>query len=244
MNEDKLLLHYYDDGLDPNERRAIDELLGADRATREDYAGLCRDLDAWRSPGDAIAPAGLEQRLRASLDALETPRVASLRPRLAPARSRRLAFGVAIAATLALGIAIGILASSGDRADPLPSEPLAALGEPARTVVPVALKRGVREHLEQSRTELAALPGADRSERLRRIADIVRQNRLFAESAARGDSEDIARVLRAFEPALLRLAADDVSPADIQRARSQLEFELDVVVTRLGSRPSEVEDSI
>jgi DNA-binding FadR family transcriptional regulator len=48
------------------------------------------------------------------------------------------------------------------------------------------------------------------------------------------DSQNLARVLRAFEPILLRLAADDIAPEDAEALRAQLAFELDVMLTKLS----------
>ena len=70
------------------------------------------------------------------------------------------------------------------------------------------------------------------------IADIVEQNRAFEQAAERNNAQDVARVLRAFEPILLRLASDDIAPDDAESLRRQLSFELNVMLTKLSSRTS------
>ena len=75
------------------------------------------------------------------------------------------------------------------------------------------------------------------------IQDIVDQNRLFVRMAENNESRDLARVLRAFEPVLMRLAAEDVSPAEAERLLAQLQFELTIVLTKLSQRVSEGTDT-
>ena len=68
---------------------------------------------------------------------------------------------------------------------------------------------------------------------------IVQQNRLFARVAKQNDSQDLARVLRAFEPILVQLAAADISNDEAARLQSQLAFELNIVLTKLSRQVSE-----
>ena len=71
------------------------------------------------------------------------------------------------------------------------------------------------------------------------ILRIIEQNRLFESAANNSNSLKLARVLRAFEPVLLRLAADDLAPADAEALRAQLAFELNVVLTKLAAESSD-----
>jgi DNA-binding FadR family transcriptional regulator len=66
------------------------------------------------------------------------------------------------------------------------------------------------------------------------ILQIIEQNRLFERAAEQNNSQSLARVLRAFEPILLRLAADDIAPEDAEALRAQLAFELNVMLTKLS----------
>ena len=65
------------------------------------------------------------------------------------------------------------------------------------------------------------------------VLQIIQQNRLFEQAADRNDADNLARVLRAFEPILLRLAATDIAPEDAAALREQLAFELKVMLTKL-----------
>jgi DNA-binding FadR family transcriptional regulator len=63
---------------------------------------------------------------------------------------------------------------------------------------------------------------------------------MFERAAEQNDSKDLARVLRAFEPVLMRLAADDITVEDAEALQAQLAFELNVVLTKLRGNVSEV----
>ncbi|MGA8203847.1 MAG: hypothetical protein WB812_04965, partial [Woeseiaceae bacterium] len=103
---------------------------------------------------------------------------------------------------------------------------------------PAVFVRGVHTYLLETRHELATLPADADGTRSLLIADIVQQNRMFERAAERSDEQDVARVLRAFEPILLRLASDDIAPDDAESLRRQLSFELNVMLTKLSSRTS------
>ena len=62
---------------------------------------------------------------------------------------------------------------------------------------------------------------------------------LRSRAAEEHNSNDLARVLRAFEPILLRLAADDISEREAEALQAQLAFELNVMLTKLGRNLSE-----
>ncbi len=141
--------------------------------------------------------------------------------------------GMAIAATLALGIAIGIFIA-GDDAEPQAPVMVAAT-QPAG--VPGALSRGLQVHFRDSRDQILSLPEAEDPTLL--VLSIIEQNRLFENAAINSDAPKLARVLRAFEPILLRLAADDIAPEDAQALQAQLAFELNVMLTKLGAESSD-----
>jgi hypothetical protein len=108
----------------------------------------------------------------------------------------------------------------------------------------VAFERGLEMHLEQSRQQIVGLPADADQQRASLIMRMVQENRLFESAADRNGAQDLARVLRAFEPILLRLAADDVSPAEARALQAQLTFELNVMLTKLGRNVSDGTDTI
>jgi hypothetical protein len=71
------------------------------------------------------------------------------------------------------------------------------------------------------------------------VLRIIEQNRMFESAAANSDAPKLARVLRAFEPILLQLAANDLAPADAEALRAQLAFELNVMLTKLSAESSD-----
>jgi hypothetical protein len=157
----------------------------------------------------------------------------------APARSKSGTFnamsffwGAAISAALAVGIGIGVIMSG----SPVPVElaPTVALVDPeTSSVVPGAFARGMQVHLRDTQQNVAALSGDSREDRTLLVMRIIQQNRLFESAAEQNDSAGLARVLRAFELILLRLAADDIAPEDVDALRRQLAFELNVMLTKL-----------
>lgn len=140
--------------------------------------------------------------------------------------------GMAIAATLALGIAIGFFMGD-DGADPItPVASVVAQGD----ALPDALSRGLQVHFRDSRAQLMDLP--DEADRTMLVLRIIEQNRMFENAANASEAPKLARVLRAFEPILLQLAADDLAPADAQALQAQLAFELNVMLTKLNAESS------
>ena len=140
--------------------------------------------------------------------------------------------------------------------NPLDDQLSVQLGDddPAMNVTPVpvaittesagAFSRGLLVHFRDSREQLAGISPGMNGERQLLIQSIIDQNRLFERIAEQNDAGDLARVLRAFEPVLLRLAAEDISPEEAARLLAQLSFELGVVLTKLDRRVSNESDNI
>jgi len=141
--------------------------------------------------------------------------------------------GVAIAATLALGIAIGFFMAGNDAE---PQVTTAAI-DTSPAAMPGALSRGLQVHFRDSREQILNLPEADDPAML--VLHIIEQNRLFESAAINSDAPKLARVLRAFEPVLLRLAADDLAPEDARELQAQLAFEMNVMLTKLSVESSD-----
>jgi hypothetical protein len=138
-------------------------------------------------------------------------------------------WGMAASAALALGIATVFL-MQGDDVFVIP--PQLATSEAQPRVIPVAFTRGLTVHLRDSRDQLSA--AATDSDRAQLVLQLIEQNRMFENAAEQNNAPQLARVLRAFEPILLRLAATDLAPEDAAALRAQLAFELNVMLTKLA----------
>lgn len=242
MNEETLTFYYYEDGLSDAERREVENALKSDVELAGRYRDLCRELDGIGSVEASPAPPHLVARWHDAIDR------EAARNEVAKQSSRNFHFGsffwgTAVAASLAIGIAIGVnMTGRGiDIVDP---------GVTAvNTVSPggntsTALSRGLLVHFEDSKNQLASLAPDANGDRSLLIMDIIHQNRLFERVAARNDAPDLARLLRAFEPVLMRLAAEDLSPEDAAAIQAQLAFELNIVLTKLAQELSNDSDSI
>ena len=144
-------------------------------------------------------------------------------------------WGVAVTAALAIGIGIGFVLSGGN--GPATVEPIVADVPQEMAVTPAAFTRGLAVHLRDSRRQLVSLDGD--TDRTTLVLDIIQQNRMFENAAERNNAPKLARVLRAFEPILLQLAANDIAPEDAEALRTQLAFELNVMLTTLASESSD-----
>ena len=143
-------------------------------------------------------------------------------------------WGAAVTAVLAVGIAIGFFAgNNGDRGE----IPAPAGIPPGAVAGPASLTRSLQFHLLDSKKQLASLNS--QSDNTLLILQLIEQNRLFETVAERNDAPELARVLRAFEPILLRLASGDIAPEDAAALRTQLSFELNVMLTKLVAESSE-----
>ena len=142
-------------------------------------------------------------------------------------------WGMAITAALALGVAIGVFVSDEATETRVPA---VAVNPPQATVVPAAFTRGLQYHLRESRQQLSELD-VD-SDHAMLVLQLIEQNRLFEHAADKNNAANLARVLRAFEPILLRLAATDIAPEDAASLKAQLSFELNVMLTKLANESS------
>ena len=186
------------------------------------------------------APEHLKHQLHAAIDeaaALERGREAEPRSSGRPG----LGFlGFAVTAALAIGIGVGSILS-GERTTDVLTE-VAELNPPPVSVeppkaIPASFTRGLQYHLRNSHDQLTSYEGSTDTTNL--VLDIIEQNRLFETAAENNDAHDVARVLRAFEPILLRLAAGDEAPEDADALREQLAFELNVMLTKLARESSD-----
>ncbi len=144
-------------------------------------------------------------------------------------------WGVAVTAALAIGIGIGFVLS-GDNRVPT-AVPVIVNVEPNVDTTPAAFTRGLAVHLRDSRQRIASLDDSSDSTML--LMQIIEQNRRFEVAAKHNNAPKLARVLRAFEPILLQLAADDIAPESAEALRAQLAFELNVMLTKLARETSD-----
>lgn len=237
MNDDMLTLYYYNDGLTNDERQQVCEAIAADSKLAERYRRLSGDLAAMSA--GPVAPLDEDRRYRLHDTIDRAARIDHAR-RETPRSSRYrgpFTWGAAITATLAIGIGLGLWFAGNDPQPP---------GETLLIHAPVgpaagneAFTRSVRAHFLDSRNELVQLPTSPDPDRIALIVDLIEQNRLYERAAIQNDAPKLARVLRAFEPILLRLASDDIAPEDAEALRAQLAFELNVMLTKLARDSSD-----
>jgi hypothetical protein len=180
------------------------------------------------------APAHLKQQWHAAIDqaaALERGRVPIPRERWHPSS---FFWGMAVSAAIAVGVALGVFVSDETIDTPAPYV-VEYSTQPDAT--PVAFTRGLQHHFRSSRKQLADLDGSEDAAML--VLRLVEQNRLFETAADQNNAPQLARVLRAFEPILLRLAATDTAPEDAEALKAQLSFELNVMLTKLAKQSSD-----
>lgn len=242
MHDEKLILFYYDDGLSDRERRQIEAALREDAALAARYAELRTRLSALAKADVQPAPAHAVQRWHDSID--RAARMESSRfSRLGESFNFMSFFwGTAVTAALALGI--GIYFSGGDTVAPVMIDTVVETTTFPAATIPAAFARGLQVHLRDSRREISRLPMVSNADRALLVMGIIEQNRLFERAAEHKNSPKLARVLRAFEPILIRLAANDIAPEDVATLRAQLAFELKVMLTKLAREASEEPHSI
>ena len=237
IDEDTLLLYYYNDGLDADERAAVQTALDSDSLLAARYARLSADLDGIAPADEAAAPEHLKHQWHAAIDSaakLESQKSA-------PARQTRpfMPWLGATAAALVIGIAIGIGVNPDP--DPVPDGLV-------DTMIPEAsnakFRRGLQVHLQDAKLDLEKSSELDADQQAILLMQIVMQNRAFERAAEANGAPDVARLMRAFEPILLRLAAEDVAPEDAESLRDQLAFELKAMLTKYQQSTSEDATSI
>jgi hypothetical protein len=243
MNDDDLILYYYDDGLSDAERRRIRDALESDASLRERYERLRADLAAFDAPHAAAVAPDMTARWHDAIDrAARLERQSAREPERRAFHFLSFAWGSAVAATLVLGL--GFYLSRDRVTEPVPGSLVADSGPVASRPAQGAFERGLQVHLQEARQELVGLPADAEEQRAMMIMRMVQENRLFEAAAKHNGAEDLARVLRAFEPILMRLAANDIEPAEARALEAQLAFELNVMLTKLGRDVSEKPDTI
>jgi hypothetical protein len=183
------------------------------------------------------APSHVVQQWHNTIDeaaALERGRIETPEPRWHPGS---FFWGMAVTAALAIGIGIGFFISGDNGSLHGDQVPFVVDATPQPNVIPAAFTRGLQVHLRDSRQQLVSLE--DSTDKTMLVLQIIEQNRMFETAADQNNAPKLARVLRAFEPILLQLAATDIAPEDAEALRAQLAFELNVMLTKLASESSD-----
>lgn len=248
MNDDTLILYYYHDGLSDAERAAVEAALENDASLRERYRALRRSLDRFNDPPAERAPARTVSRWHRSIEHAAAGEHGGNTPTGGGWHFPSFAWGALAASLVAAVVAVGLY--FGDEATPVPSiaDGTERLGLDDRSrgqlTTPVSFSRGLQVHLRESREDILRLAPHGNGDRTTLVMDIVRQNRLFERAARQHGAGDVARVLRAFEPVLLRLASEDTGAEDAAALRAKLGFELKVMLTKMAQSESDDTDSI
>jgi hypothetical protein len=245
MHDDKLILYYYDDGLSRKEKQQIESALANDAEFASRYQELRRQLSGFDEGEIPAVPTHVTQRWHDSIDRAARMENNALSKPASGFNFLSFFWGAAITASLAVGVAIGVYISGGGETAPPAMNDLIVDATPnVPTVIPAAFTRGLQVHLRDSQRNISTLSLQSDADRALLIMDILEQNRLFERAAERKNSPKLARVLRAFEPILVRLAADDLAPEDAEALRAQLAFELNVMLTKLARETSEEPQTI
>lgn len=238
MNDDDLILYYYEDGLSETERARIQAALEEDASLRARYERLCADLGHFDAPPPVNAPTDMVARWHDTIDRAARFERQSLRPARRAFHLPSFAWGSAVAAGLVLGL--GFFLARERAIEPIPNGGVVVnSGTSVDRPGLVAFERGLQVHLQQSNQEIVDLPADADEQRAMLIMRMVQENRLFEAAAEHNGAGDLARVLRAFEPILMQLASQDIAPAEARALQAQLTFELNVMLTKLGRNVSE-----
>jgi len=244
MHDEQLILYYYDDGLSDREKQQIEAALKDDASLAARYERLKSRLSDFTEAEVPPAPTHAVNRWHDSIDRAARMESNRLSKPGTPFSFMSFFWGAAVTAALAIGIGIGFYFSADSTVTPVLNNTVADTVTYPDASIPAAFTRSLQVHLRDSQREIARLPMDSDVDRALLMMGIIEQNRLFERAAEQKNSPNFARVLRAFEPILVRLAAEDISPEDVEALRAQLAFELNVMLTKLARETSEEPHSI
>ena len=229
ITDDQLLLYYYRDGLEPDERARIGAALAAQPELAQRLHRLVARLDAVSATMAADVPQKYQQRWQAALES--AARGGSRAGTMQRARFSPPVLFAAAAILAAVAFAV-MFQFRGDALNP--PAPLTAANHPAAPGGQAsAYEAGLKVHLASTERQLASLRDATPEERAKLIDTIIGQNQMYALAAERAGEPQLARVLRAFTPVL-----EDVASGRAQSTNgnlAQLGFELRVMQARLSA---------
>lgn len=236
ISDDVLTLYFYNDGLSRSERQAVAGAIAADPAVADRYRQLADELAGIAIEPAPPIPADMRARFRDTIDraaAREAGRVPAAR---SGTHLPSFFWGAAITAALAIGIGIGSFLTGKEPVGGQPVDTGSVVAEASES--PTSFTRSVRVHFSDSRRELDRLDRGSDADRILLVAELIAQNRLYERAAERYDAPELARVLRAFEPVLARLADEELDAEEADALLAKLRFELDVMLTKLAGAPS------
>lgn len=242
INEQQLILYYYDDGLSPQEQQVITEALQTNAVLATRYQELSAGLDDLQDETPVAAPAhlkpqwheliGREAQLQRQHDGQSSS--GSRRPQ------HWLGWAAGLATMLVFGMAIGIwmqpATTTLDAGDTGLVQVMPELQSPEGGTG--AFTRAVQFYLDGQQTELAGMGDRQAETNQLILLQIIAQNRLIERAAVANQAPELARLMRAFEPVLLKLADPATSPEQAAALQRQLAFELQAVLTKLQQAPS------
>jgi hypothetical protein len=246
ISDEDLLLYHYQDGLTPDEHARIAQAVANDALLEARLNALIARLDG-AAPADVPVPAAAMHRW--STDLARAARVEADSRGTLPAFHWRT--GLAAAAVLVFVATFGWHVSEAPQptqlagTSPVDGGAQAGAGDhddTARGTREARYARSLSVHLARAELQLASLGTLDRDERARVVQKLIEQNRLYAVAAENAREDQLARVLRAFNPVLATLGDRQASAADLAAAVAQLNFEMKVMQAKLaassGNAPS------
>jgi hypothetical protein len=227
ITDDDLLLYYYRDGLDADERTRIGAALAAQPELARRLHALVARLDAAAAVPEVPVPEHTQQRWRAALES------AAVQTRATPAPRRTFGSRQWLAAAAAVvAVAIGVSVYRGSTpAEPPVARDVTTVPPKTSAEEPTAYEKGLKYHLASTERQLASLGDATPEARARLVETIISQNRMYALAAERAGEPQLARVLRSFTPILQDVADGKGESSDSDIA--QLNFEMRVMQARL-----------
>jgi hypothetical protein len=214
--EEQLVLYYYGEG---DGSPAVREHLDACEACRAEYAGLQRVLNVVDAAAAPERAADYGAQVWARLRPAIPGRRRFWMPVLWPVRHWAAALSMA-----ALVVAAFLAGRYYPKAPPPQTKMASAPGQVRERILLVA----VGDHLERSQMVLVELmnaqPGDVSSER-QRADDLVAENRLYRQTAARTGDARVAGVLDELEPVLLEIARgpSSLTPEELENLRRRIE---------------------
>lgn len=218
LTEEQFVLYYYGEG---DGAAAVREHLDACEACRAEYGNLQRVLNVVNAAPLPERAASYGAEVWGRLAPAIGGRRRFMLPLLWPARHW------AAAASVAALVAVAFLAGRYYPKPPAPSRTASAPGQVRERILLVA----VGDHLERSQMVLVELANArpgqalDVSAERTRAEDLVAENRLYRQTAARTGDANVAAVLDELEPVLLEIARGpgQLSPEEVEKLRARIE---------------------